>query len=56
MGLDLKTFLEDVLHDPEAFALFDLDDLQLVASADLDEGQLVRAYMNRGRAPFRSWP
>ncbi len=39
--------LEDVLDDPEAFLLVDVDHLELVAVADLDEGQVGGAEVQR---------
>ena len=46
--------MEDVLDDPEALALLDLDHLELVAAADVDERQFVGADDGRRWVRFRS--
>ena len=43
VGLHLEAGHEDVLDDPEALALLDLDHLEVVAVTDVDERQLVGA-------------
>jgi hypothetical protein len=45
--------LEDVLHDPQPLFGLDLEHLQLVAVADLHEGEVVGSDVHRGRC-FRS--
>src|SRR5690349_13590392 len=49
VGLHLEARLEDVLHDPQPVGLVDLDHLELVSAADLDERQIVLADVYGGR-------
>src|SRR5438105_1882498 len=44
--LHLEAAHEDVFDDPEAFALLDLEHLELVPSPDVHEGELVSAHMH----------
>src|SRR5439155_5104623 len=45
----LVAVLEGVLHDPEPLALLHLQNLELAAVADVDEGELVGADVDGGR-------
>jgi hypothetical protein len=47
--LHLVAGLEDVLHDPQALLLADLQHLHLAAAADLDPRQVVGADVDRAR-------
>src|SRR5262245_37679509 len=49
VGLHLVAGLEDVLDDPEPLAALHLEHLELGAAADVDEGKLARADVDRRR-------